>query len=438
MGERGSTLFRAVHIQQKTQVAVRVFSQPMGMTPEAKQEFAQQMEKLKALRHANIVRCYGGGFDAKDAYLVYELAEGDSLAATLKRKERLPWELVLDLGVQLCEALNVAHQAGWVHGRIRPDKVIVSSDSTKFKLADFRRGTATIKLLTADQLAYSAPETLSDQPTVDAASDLYSVGAVMYHAITGQSPFQAANAPAMRKSIAESVPPPVATLVFDCPVWLSSIVEQLLSKESVKRPFSANATVMALNEAQRRACQGIGVAQHATSGFSPLQLNTDRAEAAKALGHKKTKKRKQSGGEGSEETGMLERPFVLLAILLAAIGLISYLVWPLNEVNLRSRAEQLIARHETEGGKGASNKYLQELADRFPESNNGRWALSKLEEIEMEAEMELAEARIQKHKRFGLEPTSEGERKYTEARRFESFEDRITALELYQGIVNLL
>ena len=438
LGERGSTLFRAVHIQQKAQVVVRVFSQPMGMTPEAKQEFAQQMESLKVLKHPNIVRCYGGGFDAKDAYLVYELADGESLLSTLKRKERLPWELVLDLGLQLCEALKAAEQAGWIHGRIRPDKVIVSPDGTKIKLADFRRGTIAAAPLTVEQLPYCAPETFADKPIVDAASDLYSVGTVMYHAITGKSPFEAANVLLMRKAIVETVAPPVATIVFDCPVWLSAIVEQLLSKESVKRPFSANATIMALREAQRRASEGMGVAQHTTSGFSPLQLNTNRAEAEKALGLKKKKKKQLRDFDGYGQPGMLERPFVLLAILLAAIGLISYLAWPLNETTLRSKAELLLARQDADGLKGANNKYLQELVDRFPAGKNGQWAQSKLEDIEMESEMELAEARIQKHKRFGLEPTSEGERKYAEARRFESFEDRITALELYKGIVNLL
>ena len=104
LGDRGSNIYRALHMQQKAQVAVRVFSVPMGMTPEAKQEFAEQLESLKALRHPGIVRCYGGGFDAKDAYLVYELVDGDSLDVALKKRERLPWESVLDFGLQLCEA----------------------------------------------------------------------------------------------------------------------------------------------------------------------------------------------------------------------------------------------------------------------------------------------------------------------------------------------
>jgi len=186
LGERGSNVFRAIHMQQRTQVVVRVFSVPLGMTPESKQEFGDQLESLKALRHPGIVRCYGGGFDAKDAYLVYELMQGESLAASLKRRERLPWESVLDYGLQLCEALQYAHESGWIHGRIRPDKVMISEDANKVKLIDFRRSPGATAALTAQQLAFSAPETLVDRPKWNAATDLYSIGAVLYHAITGQ------------------------------------------------------------------------------------------------------------------------------------------------------------------------------------------------------------------------------------------------------------
>ena len=140
LGDRGSNVFRALHLQQRAHVVVRVFSVPLGMTPESKQEFADQLEGLKALRHPGIVRCYGGGFDAKDAYLVYELIQGESLAVTLKRRERLPWESVLDYGLKLCEALQKAHESGWIHGRIRPDKILVSEDANKVKISDFRRG----------------------------------------------------------------------------------------------------------------------------------------------------------------------------------------------------------------------------------------------------------------------------------------------------------
>lgn len=434
LGERGSNVFRAVHIQQRAQVVVRVFSVPLGMTPESKQEFSDQLESLKALRHPGIVRCYGGGFDAKDAYLVYELMQGESLAATLKRRQRLPWESVLDYGLQLCEALQKAHESGWIHGRIRPDKILVSEDANKVKISDFRRGPGAPGQLTAAQMAYAAPETLVDQPRFNAATDLYSIGAVLYHAITGQPPFEGETPAIVKQAISSANIAPVASIVFDCPVWLSSIVEQLLNKDPLKRPFSAAATTMALHEAQRRATEGMGVAEHVVSGFSPLQLNTNRAEAEKALGRKKKKKRRIDDDDAYDSPGFMEQPLVLAGLLVAAICLITFLVWPANEKTLRFRAEKLLANEDLSSHNEARDKYLFELMERFPDGDNAFWAKEQLELIEMEN----AEARIQSNRRFGREPTSEGERKFTEANRFEQFGDRVTALEKYKAIVNLL
>ncbi len=434
LGERGSNVFRAVHMQQKAQVVVRVFSIPLGMTPESKQEFAEQLESLKSLRHPGIVRCYGGGFDAKDAYLVYELMQGESLAAALKRRERLPWESVLDYGLQLCEALQYSHESGWIHGRIRPDKIIVSEDANKVKISDFRRGPGQPVMLTLDQFAYSAPETIGSQATFNAAADLYSIGAVMYHAITGQPPFSGDTPILVKQAIVATSVPPVASLVFDCPGWLSAIVEQLLNKDPLRRPYSAAATAMALREAQRRATEGIGVAEHAVSGFSALQMNTDRAEAEVALGRKKKKKRRGDGDEAYDRPGLFERPIVLIGLLAAAIALITFLVWPLNEQTLRARAEKLMANEDISSHNEAQDKYLLQLMDRFPDSESAVWAGEQILIIEMEN----AEARMQNNIRRRRDPSSEGERKYTEAMETKKFGDPATALEKFEGIVNLL
>ena len=434
LGERGSNVFRAVHMQQRAQVVVRVFSVPLGMTPESKQEFADQLESLKALRHRGIIRCYGGGFDAKDAYLVYELMQGESLASALKRRERLPWESVLDYGLQLCEALQYAHEAGWIHERIRLDKILVSEDANTVKINDFRRGPGASPPLTLEQLPYCAPEVLGSQATFNAATDLYGVGAVLYHAITGHPPFIGKTPTELKQAIAGSSVPPVASIVFDCPVWLSAIVEQLLHKDPLRRPFTAAATAMALREAQRRATEGIGVAEHAVSGFSALQLNTNRAEAEVALGRKKKKSRRVDEEDQYDKPGFFERPAVLLSLLVAAICLIAFLVWPAGEKTLRARAEKLMANEDVSSHNEAKDKYLFQIIERFPESESAAWAEEQLQTIEMEN----AEARIQSNRRFGREPSTEGERKYVEANRFEQFGDRVTALEKYKGIVNLL
>ncbi len=116
LGGAKSSVFRAVHVQQRSQLAVRVFSTPMGMTRKPS-KVSLSYGELKRLKHPGIARCFGGGFDAMDAYLVYELVEGESLQAILDRKQRLPWEVVIEYGLQLAQALQYAHeQHGFIAG----------------------------------------------------------------------------------------------------------------------------------------------------------------------------------------------------------------------------------------------------------------------------------------------------------------------------------
>jgi serine/threonine protein kinase len=404
------------------------------MTPEAKRDFSDELERLKLMRHRGLVRCFGGGFDAKDAYLVYELIDGESLVQLLGRRERLAWETVLDYGLQLCEALQSVHEAGWVHGRIRPDKLLITRDSETIKILDLRSSRAFEGPLTADQIPYCAPEVFSAKPMRSVAGDLYSVGAVLYQMLTGLPPFTGPNPTIARQAVLEAALPPVASIVFDCPVWLSAIVEQMLHRDPVKRPYTAAAAAIALREAQKRANEGGSVAQHAVSGFSPLQMNTNRAEAEKALGIKKKKKRRRDDEEIDDRPNLWERPSVLSVALLALVAVITYLVWPLSESQLKVRAESLMSRDDAIIWNDARDKYLYQMLERFPEGRHADWAQEQLDLIEMRN----AEDRMRRNMRVGREPTSEGERKFAEANRFERFGDRVTALDKYKGIVKLL
>lgn len=436
LGGPQSNLYRAVHIQQRLQATVRVFPLAMGMTPEVKKEFTQHLDRLKSIRHPNLVRCFGGGVDAKDAYIVYEMVDGESLEEALQRRERLPWESVLQMGLQLCQALQTIHDQGIVHGRIRPDKILLSDAGETFKLSDLRFEFASPFPSSLDQLAYMPPESFADRARPGIAWDLYSLGASMYCALTGQPPFSGQSASGLRHAIMDTPVPGVATLVFDCPVWLCAIVEQLLQRDPLRRPYSAAAAAMALREAQRRATEGMGVVEYAVSGFSPLQLKTDRAEAERVLGIKNKRGRRADSEEDVAEipASIWERPLVLVATLLAIIGVITYLAWPLNESQMRSRAEALLQKDSSVLWNDARDKYLQPMLEKFPDGQHADWAQEQLDKIEMHN----AEERMRRNLRISREPSSEGERKYAEALRFERFGDRVTAIEKYQGIVNLL
>lgn len=189
---------------------------------------------------------------------------------------------------------------------------------------------------------------------------------------------------------------------------------------------------MALREAQKRAEQGFGVAQHAVSGFSALQLKVDRSEAEKVLGRKKKKRRERP--ENEDATPFTEKPW-FIALCLVVLGLsIGWWFLPFNEATLKRRAETLIATDELTDMNDARDKYLLPMLERFPDGKHAEWAKEKLEEIAMMN----AERKLERDARFGRDPDTEGERRFLEARRYESFGDRVSALAKYKAIMNLL
>lgn len=435
LGGANGSLFRAIHVNQKMQVAVRVFSTPIGMTPESKRIFAEQIESAKLLRHPGIVRCFGGGFDSQDAYLVFELVDGESLADMLQRRERLPWEMVLEFGFQLSNALQEAHEKEWIHGRIKPDKILVNREATVVKLADFRKTTPFERnsppSQQLDDLRYRAPETFAANYLWQPAADLYSLGAVLYRALTGQVPFASIGLDDLPQSIVTQPVPPVSSIVFDCPVWLSTIVEQLLEKNPHKRPFTAAATAKALATARDNALSGVSVTQHMLGGFSALQMKSDRRDAEKALGIKKKAKKRGRASDGSSFT---DRPWFLVGGLALAISAIYFFTRPLSDTTLRQRAEALMSQADLESHYQARDRYLTQIVERFPEGPNIAWAKEQLDLVEMQE----TERRMELNRRFNREPTTEGERKYEEALRFERFGDSITALDRYRAISDLM
>lgn len=432
MGDRGSSTYRAIHLQQKTHVALRLMSVPLGMTAEGKKRFMEEMERQKELRHDHIARCFGGGVDGNDVYVVHELVGGESLADRLKRVERLPWESALQCGLQLCSALQFAHNAGWLHEHLNPSQIVFDPAGENVKLIGYK-GEVVRRLsnrpLGVTELAYQSPEQFNPPVTPHPAIDIYSLGAVLYHTLTGQPPFANESINALRASILEEAPPQVASIVFDCPVWLSKIVEQLLNKNPVQRPFTAAAVSMALREAEKRAMSGASVVEHAVGGFSPLQMNLDKEEAEKVLGVRPKKSKKKA------DVPLFERPLVLIASIAAAIALIAFFMMPLSEEQMYERAASLMAETENEAAyyAEARDKYLLPMLSRFPDGKHAAWAQEQLDLIAMRS----AESRMARHERLRQDPDSEGERRYSEARRYEQFGDRITALDKYRAIVEL-
>lgn len=428
-------MFRAVHVQQQRSVALKILSAPFGTGKEARLAFSLEWEQLKGLRHPHIVRCFGGGMEDKQGYLAYELIRGESLAALLKRRGRLAWESVVDDALQIASALEYAHQQGFVHAALAPDKILVAADGP-LKILDFRENRfqnaafQSSSGLSPQSALYAAPEQFGPSPQITPKCDLYALGCILFEMLTGEPPFRASSVEQLGQLHREQPPEHISRIVLECPIWLDGLVAQLLQKDPQQRPHSMGAVRIALEETRQKMAEGVGVAEHVTSGISALKTSADRREAARLLG-KQPKKRKR---RVADQAPFYERAwFLALCLVLLLLGGV-WMMWPPSEEKLFRRAEALMASGDEGAARRARTEYLEPLLARFPAGQHAAQAQQWIDEMDMD----LAERRLRRKLKLGQDLETEGERLLAEAWRFEQFGDKLTSLEKYESMVDLL
>jgi eukaryotic-like serine/threonine-protein kinase len=429
-----SSVWRAIHVQLKKAVAVKVFSLPFGSTPEARATFAAEWETLKKLEHPAIVRCYGGGFEETDAYLAHEFLEGETLAAQLERRTRLPWETVLDMSETLIDALKYLHSRELVHGCILPSKIMFVGFGPV--LIDVRADRANTPFRSSQPptpatIAMLAPELIDNPSELTPAADLYSFGATLYVALTGRLPISGDTIEEVTRNVRSQVPPSPASIVMDCPIWFDKLIMQMLEKDPQARPHSAAAVALALAEVRRRVMSRGGVAEYTSAGFSPLNVNDqkDRDEARALLGHVE-----EQEPTSQYHVDWYDRPWVLLTGLVLLVSLFIYFIWPLNEDQMRARAEELLLQESRTSMNQAKTSFLEPMLQRFPDGQHADWAREQIDRVDM---LQAEQALSVKLKR-NLPLKNEGERLYAEASQFERFGDTSTALDKYRSMETLL
>ena len=175
------------------QVAVKVLSSSDAQDPLFVERFRREARAAARLSHPNIVAVFDSGSDADQPYLVMEYVPGQSLAQLLARQGRLAPRRAVELAIQVCAALAAAHAQGLVHRDIKPANVLVSPDG-QVQVTDFgivKAAAATTLTGTGTVLgtaAYLSPEQAQGGP-VDARSDLYGLGCVLYELLCGSPPF---------------------------------------------------------------------------------------------------------------------------------------------------------------------------------------------------------------------------------------------------------
>jgi serine/threonine-protein kinase len=231
-------------------VAIKLLLDPSAATPEIKARFRREVEAAGRLQHPGIVSILEAGEHAGQPYLVTELIDGESLAALLERGA-LPRRRAVEVVRDVARALAFAHAQGVLHRDVKPANVLVDR-AGRARLIDFglaRLGAS--QLTRTGQLlgtpAYMAPEQAGDSPSRHGpAVDVYSLGAVLYRALTGRPPVEADSVPSLLKRLlTDPVTPPRAHDPTIEPA-LEATTLRCLEKEPEARP-SADALATALD-----------------------------------------------------------------------------------------------------------------------------------------------------------------------------------------------
>ena len=242
-------VYRATHTGTGTSVAIKLLHPQFAEIPEVVARFEREAAALAQLQDPHTVTLYGHG----DRWLAMELVTGESLYERFAACGAMPWRKVVSIARQVCSSLAEAHALGIIHRDLKPANIVLRDPDDFVKVIDFGIAKVladTLELTHAGQMLgtydYMAPEQLVGGE-VSAASDLYTLGVVMYEMIAGVRPFPDIAGPAsMLGAVLTRTPAPLGSLA-NVPAQLESIVMRCLSLDASDRFASAGELVAALD-----------------------------------------------------------------------------------------------------------------------------------------------------------------------------------------------
>ncbi len=328
-------VYRAQDLMLERPVAIKILRQDFSTNESFRERFRLEARAAANLSHPNIVTVHDFGYDEEHLYLVMEYVPGTDLKTIIRERGSLPISEAVNIIIQASAGIGYAHRAGLIHCDVKPHNMLVSPDQ-RVKVTDFgiARAMASIEPDEKHDVVWGSPLYFSPEQAAglapSPASDVYSLGVVLYELTTGRLPFNHNDPSELARLHREVNPVPPSKLNPDIPPALEQIILKVLSKEPAARYRTADQLGRVLsNFLNSEATQGspaysypvppAGVPANPAGSGTSIPIQPGPAVST------------QPSAEDSDEDTSLDIDWSLIGLALVAIlavgGLIPFWLW---------------------------------------------------------------------------------------------------------------
>lgn len=275
LGKGGMAIvYRARDLTLERTIAIKVLRQDYSADQSFREHFHQEAKAAANLSHPNIVTIHDFGFDDERLFIVMEYVPGKNLKQILDEQGKIGFRKTLELMSQACAGVGYAHRVGLVHCDIKPQNLLISPEQ-RLKVLDFgiARALASIHPEEKTEIVWGSPHYFSPEQAAgkapSPASDVYSLGVIMYEMLTGQLPFTASSSSELARMQREDLPPSPRQINPEIPEDLEHVLLKVLAKEPSARYRTADQFGQVLNT----------LSQIHFSSAEPMLISAESAQA---------------------------------------------------------------------------------------------------------------------------------------------------------------